>query len=489
MVVKKEYEICYESDFSGLKGKVERVVFPKNGGEVANVIKSAGEYDVVPRGFGISSVGGCIPNNSIILDMRKMNKVVDFNGSDRTVYAEAGVSLKELNEKLKKIGFEFPISHDALRSIGGLIALDLIGDRFRYGSAKDWVEEIELVNGRGEIFKVGKADLMDVCGMEGITGVIVSAKLKVTPLIKRSMSIFQSDNLEEVLSIAKRLRLDKEVIMLKLCSKKISKMMSFPGKYHLLIEFDSMRGKITRASYERLVRKKDRIYFFLYSKGHYESLDTKLFLDKIPEFIKFLDEKGIPYFSNIGLGVVSCFFGEGKEDVLNFLKNTKTKFFGGFGIKKKNLIESGEKKIIERVKKRYDPFNKINRGKVVDLMGENGIEKVREIEIKSPVKEMDDFVGDIRAKEERDKQINNFVDRVEKKIEDYNQTFGSELVNSKKERVEGFAKEIPQKIVKEEDKKVDELIERKKDDELKDTLDKFGLGADFEGSDKEEEDN
>ena len=80
---------------------------------------------------------------------------------------------------------------------------------------KDWVEGTEFVNGKGEIIKTSKADLGDVCGMEGITGIIVSAKLRITPLIKRTASVFQTDNLDELLSIARRLKQEKEMLLKK----------------------------------------------------------------------------------------------------------------------------------------------------------------------------------------------------------------------------------------------------------------------------------
>ena len=78
------------------------------------------------------------------------------------------------------------------------------------------VEEIEFVNGRGELMKIGKADLGDVCGMEGITGIIISAVLKIIPQIKRSASIFQSEDISEIFSIARRLKLEKEICSLTL---------------------------------------------------------------------------------------------------------------------------------------------------------------------------------------------------------------------------------------------------------------------------------
>jgi len=80
--------------------------------------------------------------------------------------------------------------------LGGVVAMNSAGLMGGYGRIKEWIEEIEFVNGRGELVKIGKADLSDVCGMEGITGVIIKVKLKLIPVTKKSASIFQTDEIE-----------------------------------------------------------------------------------------------------------------------------------------------------------------------------------------------------------------------------------------------------------------------------------------------------
>ena len=253
----KKEMICYNADASGLKGVAERVVFPNNIKQIQGIIK-APAIDIVPRGAGSGLVGGCVPNNSVVVDMSKMNKVLEFNPGKRIVRVEAGITLRELNEKLNARGFEFPIdvSNEGISTIGGMIATNASGDRsMKYGTMKDWIEGVEFVNGEGEIMKTSKADLGDVCGMEGITGIIVSVRLRVSPLIKRTASIFQSDSIDEILSVARRLKSEKEVVKLKLFSKYVSKLLGLPEKYNLIIEFDSDRGKIKDEEYKKELKK------------------------------------------------------------------------------------------------------------------------------------------------------------------------------------------------------------------------------------------
>jgi len=112
--VNKNELVCYNTDGSGMLGKASDVVFPKNVKEVQNAI--IGSDDIVPRGSGSNIVGACIPNNSVVVDMKKMNKI-SFDHKTGTVYVEAGTTIKELNEKLKAVGYEFPILGEG--TIGG----------------------------------------------------------------------------------------------------------------------------------------------------------------------------------------------------------------------------------------------------------------------------------------------------------------------------------------------------------------------------------
>ncbi len=373
MVTKKELT-CYDTDASRLIGKAEKVVFPKTAEEVKKIISMAGK-DIVPRGSGTNLVGGCVPNNSIVVDMRKMSKVTKFNAKDKTVLVEAGVTLKELNEKLSRVGFEFPIDtfNIGLSTIGGMVALNAPGFRsMKYGRIRDWIDEINFVNGRGELMKLSKSDLMDVCGMEGITGIITSVVLRVIPKKQRSASIFQADELDEVLSIARRLKLEKEVVMLEFFPPEVSQMLGLPRKYHLIIEFDSMQGKIKGEEYNVISKFKYRIYDVMYAQEYYNSEDPKFFFDKLKEFVLFLESNQIPYFGYLDIGIVHPFFKDSenakRKEVTNFIQKVRARQSKyGFGLNRKHLVDVFEKKVIQRVKLRHDPFGKLNKDKIIDV--------------------------------------------------------------------------------------------------------------------------
>tara|TARA_B100001971_G_C18246344_1_gene574528 strand:+ start:973 stop:2667 length:1695 start_codon:yes stop_codon:yes gene_type:complete len=510
----KKEMVCYDTDASRLIGKAEKVVFPKTVEEVSKIIQRT-EKGVVPRGAGTNLVGGCVPNSSVVVDMSKMNKVSKFSSVKKIVDVEAGVTLKELNEKLSRVGFEFPIesSNKGISTVGGAVALNIPGFRtMKYGRIRDWIESIEFVNGRGEVMNLGKSDLMDVCGMEGITGIITSVVLKVIPKKQRSASLFQADELDELFSIARRLKLEKEVSMLEFFPPMASKLLGLPEKYHLIIEFDSDRGKIKGEEYNVISKFKYKIYDVFYSMDYYNSEDPKFFFDKLKEFILFLESSQIPYFGYLDIGVVHPFFKdneeEKKKEVIDFIKKVRARYSKyGVGLKRKDLVDSFEKKVLQRIKLRHDPFGKLNPGKIIDLdsserkyerkfpEGKSSEGKVQHLEpirkeeieeiapligeekgaseileeLKTPEEKMEEFIEKVELMDEiadnekpsrepnkedeeleiiKEKEKELEVNReIKDRLRDYESTYKSELDSKKKENIEEFAKNIAHDIV------------------------------------------
>jgi FAD/FMN-containing dehydrogenase len=370
-MAKSSANIVYEIDASRSRGKSLKIMYPTTEEEIQAIIKDA--TDIVPRGSGTNLVNGSLPNNSVVVEMRGLNKLTHFDQAKKTVIAEAGITLKELNEKLHAVHCEFPLWFNEQSTIGSMIAYNTVGEKsMRLGTMKEWIEEIEFINGRGELIKLSRADLSEVCGMEGTTGIIIRAKLKLLPLSKKSFSLFQSDALDEIISIARRLKQEPEVVMLKLYAKKTSELYGLSGKYHLIIGFDSERGKIPEHEAGKIISLLKNEYFNLYKKGYYESQDGKVFYDKLKEFMNFCEELGAPYIADLGTAIINPFFKPEEHEKIKkteeFLKKIGAKKGRyGIGMKRKYLLDDLEKKIILRIKKRHDPFAKFNYGKLIDV--------------------------------------------------------------------------------------------------------------------------
>ena len=189
----------------GLKriyGEADVLVFPINTEEVSQVLKYAykNNIKVTPRGAGTGLVGGTVPTErGIILDLSKMNKIINLDKSTFTVEVESGVVLNDLQQFVEKEGLFYPPDPgEKNATIGGNISTNAGGMRaVKYGVTRDYVRKLEVVLSNGTVINLGGdtiknssgLDLKDLfIGSEGTLGVITKAVLKVIPKPKKSIS-------------------------------------------------------------------------------------------------------------------------------------------------------------------------------------------------------------------------------------------------------------------------------------------------------------
>jgi|Deesub1362B_J571_1020462.scaffolds.fasta_scaffold00041_31 glycolate oxidase len=204
----------YSRDATIFQSYPEIIVRPESTEEVSKIVKIAYEYNIpmTPRGSGTSLCGGAIPTHGgIVIDMRKMNRILSFNETNQTVEVEPGVICDDLNEFLAPYGYFFPPDpgSSSAATIGGMIGANAAGiQAVKYGKTMDYVLKLEVVIGNGEIIEIGantlksssQYDLVHLfCGSEGTLGIITKATLKVRPKSKYyRAAIFFFDDLDKV---------------------------------------------------------------------------------------------------------------------------------------------------------------------------------------------------------------------------------------------------------------------------------------------------
>ncbi|WP_406857829.1 FAD-binding oxidoreductase [Alsobacter sp. KACC 23698] len=84
------------------------VVMAQTGEEVAEAVRVAAEHglSVVPRGGGMSYTKGYLPDraDSVVIDTRKLNRIVEVNADDRYITVEAGCTWESVNAALEGTG-------------------------------------------------------------------------------------------------------------------------------------------------------------------------------------------------------------------------------------------------------------------------------------------------------------------------------------------------------------------------------------------------
>lgn len=160
---------------------------------VASLLKYASSkgIPVIPRGSGSSPFGGSVPvTGGIVLDVSRLDRIVDIDIAGRTVTAEAGVRWADLDHLLEKHGLSIPTSPSSrFSTVGGWIATGGIGmNSYSRGHIRRSVLALEIATPDGRIRRLTQADRAFDCvfGSEGQLGVVTSVMLAVVPRPKVS---------------------------------------------------------------------------------------------------------------------------------------------------------------------------------------------------------------------------------------------------------------------------------------------------------------
>lgn len=171
------------------------IVLPKTTEQVQALVKFANENQValVPSGgrTGLSA-GAVAANGEVVVAFDNMNKIVDFNASDRTVRCQAGVVTEQLQNFAEENDLYYPVDFASAGSsqLGGNLSTNAGGIKvIRYGMSRDWVAGLKVVTGKGDILDLNKDleknntgyDLRHLfIGAEGTLGFITEATMKLT---------------------------------------------------------------------------------------------------------------------------------------------------------------------------------------------------------------------------------------------------------------------------------------------------------------------
>jgi len=195
---------CYGFDASRKKGLPRAVVRPVTVEEVrtATVFAFENNIPLVIRGAGTGMTAGAVPvENSVILSLESMNRILDIDENDLVVVVEPGVINSHLQRELEFKGLFFPPDPTSMDfcTIGGNVAENAGGPRaLKYGVTRDYVLGLELVLPDGKVLTTGVKthkgvvgyDLTRlIVGSEGTLAVVTKVFLKVLPLPEETVTL------------------------------------------------------------------------------------------------------------------------------------------------------------------------------------------------------------------------------------------------------------------------------------------------------------
>lgn len=181
----------YLSDESRYQGKAESISFPENEDQILEILEKMRDSNnkITIQGGKTGIVGGAVPDGGHILNLSRMNQCKGHEvGEDGTVLlrVEPGINLIELDKEIGKISskqklFWPPGPTETSATVGGIAASNAKGiTQFLYGDTKQYISGVRMIAGDGSIHEIsGKAELREVLGREGITGIFSELTLKL----------------------------------------------------------------------------------------------------------------------------------------------------------------------------------------------------------------------------------------------------------------------------------------------------------------------
>ena len=185
-------------DRGGQPALPDCIVRPASAEEVSKVLKIANYYKIPVQtwGGGSGSQGGALPMaGGILLDVKRMDKLIDINTESGYITCETGMIFQTLEWYANERGYSVMHLPSCLTccTVGGALAQNGIGIlSTKYGKIDDQVLSVEVVLPNGDIINTlpvpkhssGPNLLNLFVGSEGCLGIMTKARFKITKLPK-----------------------------------------------------------------------------------------------------------------------------------------------------------------------------------------------------------------------------------------------------------------------------------------------------------------
>lgn len=199
----------------------QAVVWPGTVAQVQEIVRLAGAagMPIIPLGAASGVCGGTVAlgGRGIVLDLKRLHRILAIDEQSLTVTAEAGTIGEILERRLNRRGYtlgHFP-SSIYCSSYGGWLSTRAAGQlSAKYGKIEDMVLSVQAVMPSGEVLETPLAPRppsgpdwnQALVGAEGTLGIIVAATCRIWPYpASRLFQAFAFETVEDGLEAIRRM--------------------------------------------------------------------------------------------------------------------------------------------------------------------------------------------------------------------------------------------------------------------------------------------
>ncbi|MCM3243032.1 FAD-binding oxidoreductase [Cytobacillus oceanisediminis] len=176
------------TDYTGMHPEqIDRIVKAVNQAELQKIVKEANEkgHHISIAGLQHSQGGHTYYKDSVVLDMKTFNKILEIDKQNKTIKVESGASWEDVQEAIQPYGLALKVTQSqSIFTIGGSLSVNAHGRDIRFGPMAGTVREMTILTPTGDIRTVTRNDSEEwmkyVLGGYGLFGVILDVTLELT---------------------------------------------------------------------------------------------------------------------------------------------------------------------------------------------------------------------------------------------------------------------------------------------------------------------
>jgi len=244
----------------------KNIVTPDSVEQLQEIVHLSGQAQqkISIIGAGKSQGGQVVSSDALMIDLKKLNKVIRLDIENKLVTVQTGITWKQLQEILNPHDLAISAMQSyADFSVGGSLSVSAHGQDFHSGTVSDTVIAFKLITADGKLISVSKTENHELfklaLGGYGLFGIITEVTLALTKDMLLSKEVCTLDASDYVTYFLKNIKTDPTVA---LHSARLSVSPSALFEQVVVVTYKNIGEKKDQAQLQALAHiKRDQLFF------------------------------------------------------------------------------------------------------------------------------------------------------------------------------------------------------------------------------------